>query len=122
MVRCSIHVLIVYLLLFCLFITTNAYDLGYERELGIAHIETLALMRGLVVSLLGQFHEGDYEGNNTLGHALASQAVEIARTCAQRSDEAYGKTHAEALLNKKTLIEALLAADKKVEADGLVAM
>lgn len=107
---------------FTLFITTNDYDLGYERELGIAHIETLALMRGLVISLLGQFHEGDYEGNNSHGHAPALQAVEVARMCAQRSDEAYGKTHAEALLNKKILIEALLAADRKEEADGLAAV
>ena len=78
-------------------------------------------MRGIVTSLLGQLHEGDYEGHNQ-GHALAAQAVEMARTCAQRSDEAYGKTHAEAQLNKKILIDALLAADKKEEADGLVAM
>ena len=73
------------------------------------------------MSLLGQFHEGDYEGNNNLGYAMAaSQAVEIARTCAQRSDEAFGKTHAEAILNKKVLIDALLAADKKEEAESLI--
>lgn len=84
-----------------------------EKTLGPAHAQTLMVMRCTVRCLVGLA-----AGDPTSSHATA--AVDIARSCLQRSEDNHGVKGTEAVASVAVLSDALIAVGLQEEAERLL--
>lgn len=85
----------------------------FEREFGPADVETLAVVRGCVGTLLGEFGESGEAG-------LLEKGLALAQSCSATTEGAYGKSSLEAMESATVLADALVAAGRRDQAEALL--